>query len=161
MNTTREQGNRRHNWRELVAEQVRSGLGVRAFCRDRGLSTSCFYARKKQLGCDEEKSVETREPMKFLQVKFTETVESIPPSLVAEPIPPSFTSDAKPEPSSAWIAASKPPAIAAPIELRLPHGRSLMVACDFDAIHLQRLLAVLESAEQSCKLSSIASRIES
>jgi hypothetical protein len=152
MDTTREQGNRRRNWQELVAEQVRSGQGVRAFCRDRGLSTSCFYARKKQLGCDEEKSVDAAQPMKFLQVRFAETVESIPPS---------SASDAKTEPSSAWIAASKPSAIAAPIELRLPHGRSLMVACDFDAIHLQRLLAVLESAEQSCKLSSIASRIES
>jgi hypothetical protein len=153
MDTTREQQNRRHNWQELVAEQVKSGQGVRAFCRDRGLSTSCFYERKKQLGCGEEKSVEAREPMKFLQVKFVETVE---------PIPPSFTSDAKPEPSSALIAASKPlPAIAAPIELRLPHGRSLLVACDFDVIHLQRLLAVLESAEQNVKSSSVASRIES
>jgi hypothetical protein len=54
--------------------------------------------------------------MQFLEVKM---------AAAAEPIKSSFT----PAPM---------------IEVRLPRGRSLMVAPGFDALHLQRLLAVLD-----------------
>jgi transposase-like protein len=36
-------------WRELVTEQTGSGQGITAFCRDRGLTTSQFFAWKKRL----------------------------------------------------------------------------------------------------------------
>ncbi|WP_321475971.1 IS66 family insertion sequence element accessory protein TnpA [uncultured Paludibaculum sp.] len=36
-------------WRELVAEQERSGQSVAAFCRARGLSPTHFFAWKKRL----------------------------------------------------------------------------------------------------------------
>jgi hypothetical protein len=42
------------------------------------------------------------------------------------------------------------------IEVRLPHGRSLMVAPGFDALHLRRLLAVLDSAALVDRSSSAA-----
>jgi hypothetical protein len=42
------------------------------------------------------------------------------------------------------------------IEVRLPRGRSLMVAPGFDAIHLQRLLAVLDPAVPEDKSSPAA-----
>jgi len=54
-------------------------------------------------------------PVRFVEVKMAATEEPIKLSLTPAPM----------------------------IEVRLPHGRSLMVAPDFDVIHLQRLLAVL------------------
>ena len=36
-------------WRELVTEQADSGQGVAAFCRDRGLTASQFFAWRKRL----------------------------------------------------------------------------------------------------------------
>ena len=135
MSTTRQE--RRVDWRELVEEQVRSGQGVRAFCRDRGLSASGFYTWKEQLGYNESKRVEVAAPVKFLEVKLAVTTP---------PIPASIASDAVMDTSSPLITASELSyAPAALIELRLPHGRSLTVAPGFDAVHLQRLIAVLES----------------
>lgn len=58
------------------------------------------------------------------------------------------------------VAAAEPikPSLAsAPmIEVRLPRGRSLMVAPGFDAIHLQQLLAVLDPAVPEDKSSPVA-----
>ena len=36
-------------WRGLIAEQSGSGKSIAAFCRDRGLTTSQFFAWKKRL----------------------------------------------------------------------------------------------------------------
>jgi transposase-like protein len=36
-------------WRELIAEQSGSGRTIAAFCRERGLTTSQFFAWKKRL----------------------------------------------------------------------------------------------------------------
>lgn len=36
-------------WRGLVTEQIQSGLGVAAFCRERGLKSGQFFAWKKRL----------------------------------------------------------------------------------------------------------------
>jgi transposase len=38
-----------NQWREWVAEQERSGLSARRFCKERGLSESSFYAWRKRL----------------------------------------------------------------------------------------------------------------
>jgi len=130
MGTAREQ--RRATWRELVSEQARSGHGVTAFCRERGIRTASFYDWKKRLGVDDEikarvprdrsSSLEQKTtgepPVRFLELKLAAAAEPIQSSLTHCSI----------------------------IEVRLPHGRSLMVAPDFDAMHLQRLLAVLDSA---------------
>ena len=130
MGTTRER--RRAAWRELVSEQARSGHGVTAFCRERGIRTASFYDWKKRLGVDDESKAGVptdrsssvgqkatgAPPVRFLELKLAATAEPIQPSLTYCSI----------------------------IEVRLPHGRSLMVAPGFDAMHLQRLLAVLDSA---------------
>jgi transposase-like protein len=123
---------RRADWRELVSEQARSGQGVTAFCRERGIRTSSLYAWRKQLGVVDERKAEVptdrsssagskaaaETPMRFLEVKMATASEPIRSSLAPAPI----------------------------IEVRLPRGRSLMVAPGFDAIHLQQLLAVLDPA---------------
>lgn len=36
-------------WRGLVSEQIQSGLGVAAFCRERGLKSGQFFTWKKRL----------------------------------------------------------------------------------------------------------------
>jgi hypothetical protein len=36
-------------WRERVAEQARSGLSVKQFCKERGLTECSFYAWRKRL----------------------------------------------------------------------------------------------------------------
>lgn len=36
-------------WRELIAEQKRSGVSVHRFCEDRGLTEQSFYVWRKRL----------------------------------------------------------------------------------------------------------------
>ena len=36
-------------WRGMVKEQVASGIGVRAFCRDKGLAEASFYHWRREL----------------------------------------------------------------------------------------------------------------
>ena len=36
-------------WRERIAEQARSGLSVKQFCKERGLTECTFYAWRKRL----------------------------------------------------------------------------------------------------------------
>ena len=36
-------------WRERIAEQQRSGMSVRQFCRQQGLAEHCFYGWRKRL----------------------------------------------------------------------------------------------------------------
>lgn len=40
----------RERWARVVADWRRSGLGVRAFCRERGLGEHSFYAWRRRLG---------------------------------------------------------------------------------------------------------------
>jgi transposase-like protein len=36
-------------WRERIAEQERSGLSARQFCREQGIPEHCFYGWRKRL----------------------------------------------------------------------------------------------------------------
>ena len=36
-------------WRERIAEQERSGLSVKQFCKEREITECCFYAWRKRL----------------------------------------------------------------------------------------------------------------
>src|SRR5271157_4833896 len=117
MGTTRQQ--QRTKWRELIGDQERSGLGVSAFCRDRGVSTASFYTWRKRLGQGDGAEAGIEHPVRFLEVKLATSAEQIAPS----------------------------PAAHAAIEVRLGKSRSLMVAPGFNALHLQRLLAVLEGED--------------
>jgi len=47
-------------WRERIAEQERSGLSVRQFCKQRGLTEGSFYAGRKRL--------RKQEPVRFALV---------------------------------------------------------------------------------------------
>lgn len=39
----------RDRWRERVAEQARSGLAIKQFCKDRGTAEHAFYAWRRRL----------------------------------------------------------------------------------------------------------------
>src|SRR5262245_60879082 len=48
-------------WRERIAEQKRSGLSVKQFCKQRGLTDYSFYTWRKRLG--------QQQPMRFALVE--------------------------------------------------------------------------------------------
>jgi transposase-like protein len=39
----------RDQWRERIAEQARSGLSIKQFCKDRGVAEHSFYAWRRRL----------------------------------------------------------------------------------------------------------------
>ncbi len=39
----------RDQWRERIAEQARSGLSIKQFCKDRGIPEHAFYGWRKRL----------------------------------------------------------------------------------------------------------------
>ena len=56
-------------WRGLVSEQSQSGQTVSAFCRDRGLRDSLFYAWKKR--------IREGEAAKFVEVQIAAPAEPV------------------------------------------------------------------------------------
>jgi len=68
-------------WREAVKRFARSGLSVRAFCRQENLLESAFYFWRREIACrDEETQTRAKAPRRaprqpdFLPVCVTETV---------------------------------------------------------------------------------------
>lgn len=49
-------------WRERIAEQERSGISVKQFCKERGLTECSFYAWRKRLR-------QRQEPVRFALVE--------------------------------------------------------------------------------------------
>ena len=39
----------RDQWRERIAEQARSGLSIKQFCKDRGIAEHAFYGWRRRL----------------------------------------------------------------------------------------------------------------
>jgi hypothetical protein len=68
MNKTQRLG--REEWRRIVDGQQPSGLTVAAYCRDRGIKDSAFYAWKRRL-CSLAKL--NRSPPAFVEVKPPKT----------------------------------------------------------------------------------------
>ena len=53
----------RDQWRERIAEQARSGLSIKQFCKDRGIAEHAFYGWRKRL--------RETEPVRFALVDRT------------------------------------------------------------------------------------------
>jgi hypothetical protein len=53
---------KRDQWRERIGEQMRSGLSVKEFCKERGLTECSFYAWRKRLR-------QQQEPVRFALVE--------------------------------------------------------------------------------------------
>jgi len=64
-------------WRERIADQERSSLSVKQFCKERGLAECCFYTWRKRL--------RDTEPVRFALVERAaqrERVTGVPLELV-------------------------------------------------------------------------------
>ena len=101
-------------WRKLIAAAVRSGRSIRAFCRERGVTESQFYAWRRRL------NGAIRGP-----ARPTGAMSSASFALVQEPGVPS-------EPATAGV------------ELVWADGRRLRIGPGADAATLRTVLAVLE-----------------
>jgi transposase-like protein len=104
----------RAQWRKLIAEAVRSGRSIRAFCQERGITEGQFYAWRRRLNGAADGAARLREG----------TASGATFALVQEP-------NATPEP-------------AAGVELVWANGRRLRIGPGADAVTLRTVLAVLE-----------------
>ncbi len=77
---------REHFWREAVAEHKRSGLSVRAFCVDRGLSEPSFYGWRRDLA-RRDRSIPRAATFVPVQVVSDSIVEVVLPSGVVVRVP--------------------------------------------------------------------------
>lgn len=102
-------------WRRMVRRCNRSGLSVRAFCEEQGLSQPSFYAWRRTLAARDEAAV------RFVPVHVTS------PPLTSPPQPPTTTAGS-----------------ASALELVLGAGRQLRIGPGFDGPTLRRLLVLLE-----------------
>jgi hypothetical protein len=114
-------------WRELFAEQTRSGLPVARFCQQRGIQASVFYYWRKELARREiqRKAVEptAKAVTAFAQVAVTH--EKLQPS-------PTLVSQADPS--------------AARIVVALASGERVELSPGFDPASLRAVMAVLRGA---------------
>ncbi len=108
-------------WREHVARQATSGLTVRHYCQRHDLKEQAFYHWRRTLAArdaaDQPKSIASDTPSAaFLPVTIVDR----------SPTPPPMTT-------------------AAPIEIRLRHGRRIRVRAGCDRQLLAQVIAVLEA----------------
>ena len=106
-------------WRRMVRRCRRSGLSVRAFCEEQGLSEPNFYAWRR-----------------LLAERDAAAVRFVPVQVSPEPSSPAVTESA--------AGATAALGAAGALELVLGPGRRLRVGPGFDGPTLQRLLALLE-----------------
>jgi transposase len=105
-------------WRARVEQWRRSGLSVRAFCRERGLLEPNFYAWRRTLA-----------------VRDAEAVSFVPVQVVAEQgFAPTVERESTPMAESPSGA----------VELVIDGRRVLRIRPGFDAATLQRVLPLLE-----------------
>jgi transposase-like protein len=88
----RRDGAKEAYWREQVERQVRSGLSVRAFCRERDLAENSFYAWRRELAVRDGEPTAVRTPSALQpaysqqqpekpRTPFTEVVVAVPAEL--------------------------------------------------------------------------------
>jgi len=104
----------RARWQKLIAEAVRSGGSIRAFCQDRGVTEGQFYAWRRRLTGKAQGAAKWRAQRAMAGATF---------ALVQE-------AGATPEPAG--------------VELVWTDGRRLRIGPGTDAATLRTVLAVLE-----------------
>ncbi len=104
----------RAQWEKLIAEAVRSGRSIRAFCQERGITEGQFYAWRRRLTGKAQGAAKRRAQTAMSSATF---------ALVQE-------AGAAPEPAG--------------VELVWADGRRLRIGPRTDATTLRTVLAVLE-----------------
>jgi transposase len=113
-------------WRRTIADQARSGLSVRAFCKREGLEPWNFHWWRLALA------------RRDREVPPARTVRR--PNLMAElTVPSAFL------PVRVVQDAIGPPAATTPIEIVLPAGPTVRITKGFDPMTLDAVLSVLEA----------------
>lgn len=105
-------------WREIVERWAGSGMSVRAFCEERGLSEPSFYAWRRTLAARDRLARE-----QFVPVRVTPAA----PDSVLEATATATVENA-----------------ASALQLLVGGGRRLLIGPGFDGPTLRRLLALLE-----------------
>lgn len=112
----------REQWQALIDAQAASGQGVEAYCRQHGITTSCFYRWRRFLSGVSgvaspwagHKKRRSAGPVGFAKVRVVEDRPA-------------------------------PPASAEPMRLRLAGGRELVLAASTPAARVAELLLALEA----------------
>ena len=112
----------REQWQALIDAQAASGQGVEAYCRQHGITTSCFYRWRRFLSGVSgaatpwagHKKRRSAGPVGFAKVKVVEDRPAVP-------------------------------AVAEPMRLRLAGGRELVMAASTPAARVAELLLALEA----------------
>ncbi len=124
------------DWEKILAEQVKSGQSAKRYCLERGIKPTSFYsATKRHRLAQAMTAADNLSARKATQV----------------PEPKAGTTDSVPT-HTAFVSvqiADKSGAVhreASAIRVQLRGGHQLWVGAGFDAAHLGRLVAVLESA---------------
>jgi len=108
----------RAQWQQLIAEAVRSGRSIRAFCQERGIPEGQFYAWRRRLIGSGDRAARPRAAAAMPGATF---------ALVQ-------AGGGMPAPATAGV------------ELVWPDGRRLRIGPGVDAATLRMVLAVLEPA---------------
>lgn len=112
-------------WREMVGRWRRSGVTIRDFCAEHGLSEPSFYGWRRELARRDQEARERPARTKARPARCAKSLPAFVPVRVT-PVEP-----------------------ASPLEVVVGAGHVVRVAPGFDAATLRRLLAVLAEAS-SC-----------
>lgn len=113
-------------WRAIVERWAGSGMSVRAFCQERGLSEPSFYAWRRTLAARDRLARE-----QFVPVR----------------IAPHSAPHSAPESALETTATSTVENAASALQLLVGEGRRLLIGPGFDGPTLRRLLALLEEGQ--------------
>jgi len=126
----------RADWEKILAEQVNSGQSAKQYCLERGIKPTSYYSATKR-----HRLAQARTAADNLSARKTTRV----------PEPKAGTTDMVSTPT-AFVSvqiADKSGAMhreSSTIRVQLRGGHQFWVGAGFDAAHLSRLVAVLESA---------------
>lgn len=126
-------------WRELIAQQQDSGLSIAAFCAQRGVAASTFFAWRQKLAVRQAPAfvelTPSAVPAAAARASELEASRAAVVWLPQAPVEPPRAPVELPQASS--------PLLAAPIELVLPDGLLLRVPEGFDAATLRQIVEAL------------------
>ena len=124
------------DWEKILAEQVKSGQSAKRYCQERGIKPTSYYSATKRHRLAQAMTAADNLSAR----KATQVPEPKAAATDSVPTPTAFVSVQIADISGAVHRE------ASAIRVQLRGGHQLWVGAGFDAAHLGRLVAVLESA---------------
>jgi hypothetical protein len=129
-------------WRSVFQEHADSGLSIRRFCQENGISQSTFYAWRKKLS--KEPSLASSDRALTSKRSRGGKSHAKPPAGVNDVSPASGQDDQRaPNPGTSFVAV-KLPAASEPIEVVHPLGYVVRVASGANLDCLTRIFQILD-----------------